>query len=95
MHPDVASRQLTCSCDGAKTVTNVLFIWLGLRGIRGCLKYSHPPIFVVAFIGYMVVGIGSTFFHATLKCMSDEPPRGFSCAACNNPSPPDRSDAAR
>ncbi|KAI0124632.1 alkaline phytoceramidase-like protein [Xylariales sp. AK1849] len=49
------------------TLTNVLFIWLGLKGIRGCIKYSHPTIFVVAFLGYMVVGIGSTLFHATLK----------------------------
>ncbi|KAI1840500.1 hypothetical protein JX265_008603 [Neoarthrinium moseri] len=49
------------------TVTNLLFIWLGLKGIRDCLKYSHPTIFTIAFIGYMVVGVGSTFFHATLK----------------------------
>ncbi|KAI0025607.1 alkaline phytoceramidase [Xylariomycetidae sp. FL0641] len=49
------------------TVTNVLFLWLGIKGIRECLKYSHPPIFLVTFVGYMVVGAGSTFFHATLK----------------------------
>ncbi|KAH6646502.1 alkaline dihydroceramidase [Truncatella angustata] len=49
------------------TVTNMLFIWLGLKGIRDCLKYGHPAIFVVAFMGYMLVGAGSTFFHATLK----------------------------
>ncbi|KAH8676364.1 alkaline ceramidase [Xylariales sp. PMI_506] len=49
------------------TFTNVLFIWLGLRGIRDCLKYSHPTIFIIAFVGYMVVGLGSTLFHATLK----------------------------
>ncbi|CAM1507384.1 Fc.00g070250.m01.CDS01 [Cosmosporella sp. VM-42] len=49
------------------TVTNVLFVWLGLKGIRNCLKYSHPGIFVIAFVGYIVVGLGSTFFHASLK----------------------------
>ncbi|ORY56677.1 ceramidase [Pseudomassariella vexata] len=49
------------------TLTNFLFVWLGTRGIRGCTKNSHPAIFVVAFIGYMVVGIGSTLFHASLK----------------------------
>ncbi|KAK8083017.1 alkaline phytoceramidase, partial [Apiospora saccharicola] len=49
------------------TVTNALFIWLGYRGIRDCIKYSHPWIFFVAFMGYSVVGVGSTFFHATLK----------------------------
>lgn len=31
------------------------------------MKYGHPTIFVVAFVGYMIVGTGSTFFHATLK----------------------------
>lgn len=45
----------------------MLFIWLGLKGIRDCLKYGHPGIFVVAFVGYMIVGTGSTLFHATLK----------------------------
>lgn len=51
-----------------KTLTNLMFIWLGFKGIRDCLKYSHPTIFVIAFVGYMVVGVGSTFFHASLKC---------------------------
>ncbi|KAH8156916.1 hypothetical protein CIB48_g11334 [Xylaria polymorpha] len=49
------------------TVTNILFLWLGARGIRGCFKHGHPPIFLVAFIGYIIVGCGSTLFHATLK----------------------------
>lgn len=49
------------------TFTNMLFIWLGIKGIRGCLKYSHPTIFVIAYIGYMIVGMGSTAFHASLK----------------------------
>ncbi|KAL7628185.1 alkaline ceramidase ydc1 [Parahypoxylon ruwenzoriense] len=50
-----------------ETVTNALFVWLGYKGIRGCIKYSHPPIFFVTFAGYIVVGLGSTLFHATLK----------------------------
>ncbi|KAH7160097.1 ceramidase [Dactylonectria estremocensis] len=49
------------------TVTNGLFLWLGLKGIRNCIKYSHPGIFLVAYIGYIVVGLGSISFHATLK----------------------------
>ncbi|KAI0188389.1 alkaline dihydroceramidase [Astrocystis sublimbata] len=49
------------------TVTNILFLWLGARGIKACLKYGHPAIFLVTFIGYIIVGLGSTLFHATLK----------------------------
>ncbi|GAW18737.1 hypothetical protein ANO14919_082190 [Xylariales sp. No.14919] len=49
------------------TLTNIMFLWLGVRGIRGCIKYGHPPIFPVTFVGYIIVGCGSTLFHATLK----------------------------
>ncbi|KAI0398415.1 alkaline dihydroceramidase [Xylariaceae sp. FL0594] len=49
------------------TVTNLMFMWLGVRGIRSCIKYRHHPIFLVTFIGYIIVGCGSTLFHATLK----------------------------
>lgn len=51
-----------------KTATNVLFVWLGIKGIRNCIANSHPAIFIIAFIGYIMVGIGSVSFHATLKC---------------------------
>jgi dihydroceramidase len=49
------------------TVTNLMFLYLGYTGIRNCLKYSEPPIFILAYLGYTVVGIGSMAFHATLK----------------------------
>ncbi|RYO85266.1 hypothetical protein DL764_009197 [Monosporascus ibericus] len=49
------------------TLTNVLFLWLGCRGIRSVYRNCHPPVFVVGFVGYTVVGLGSTLFHATLK----------------------------
>lgn len=52
-----------------QTVTNGLFMWLGIRGIRNCMKEEHPSIFLISYIGYMVVGLGSILFHATLKCM--------------------------
>jgi dihydroceramidase len=45
-----------------------MFVWLGVKGIRNCIKYSHPSIFLIAFVGYIVVGLGSISFHATLKC---------------------------
>ncbi|KAI1133500.1 alkaline dihydroceramidase [Nemania abortiva] len=49
------------------TITNAMFLWLGVRGIKGCIKYGHPLIFPIAFVGYLIVGCGSTLFHATLK----------------------------
>jgi len=49
------------------TVTNFLFIVLGVRGLRMCLRYQHATIFFIAFMGYMTVGAASTFFHASLK----------------------------
>lgn len=51
-----------------QTVTNGMFLWLGAKGIRNCLRESHATIFVLAYIGYIVVGLGSILFHATLKC---------------------------
>ena len=50
------------------TLTNLLFIYLASKGIRNCLKYGHDTVFLVAFIGYALVGTGSFLFHATLKC---------------------------
>ncbi|UNI15297.1 alkaline ceramidase ydc1 [Purpureocillium takamizusanense] len=49
------------------TVTNGLFLWLGVGGIRNCLQESHANIFLLAYLGYIVVGLGSILFHATLK----------------------------
>ncbi|KAH8177745.1 ceramidase domain-containing protein [Sarocladium implicatum] len=49
------------------TVTNAIFLYLGVKGVRSCLNNGHPSIFAVAFIGYATVGTGSVLFHATLK----------------------------
>lgn len=43
-------------------------------GIRDCLRYGHGSVFIVSYLGYMVVGFGSMAFHATLKCMSGPRP---------------------
>lgn len=51
-----------------QTVTNALFLWLGIRGIINCIQQKHPSIFLISYIGYMVVGLGSILFHTTLKC---------------------------
>ncbi|KAF2833060.1 alkaline ceramidase-like protein [Ophiobolus disseminans] len=49
------------------TLTNLLFMYLAAKGIRSCLKHGHDTVFLVAFIGYLLVGTGSFLFHATLK----------------------------
>ncbi|KAH6664140.1 hypothetical protein VD0002_g3927 [Verticillium dahliae] len=49
------------------TLTNLLFLWLGARGIQNCLKHHHDRVFVISFLGYIIVGAGSTAFHSTLK----------------------------
>lgn len=42
-------------------------MYLASKGIRNCLKHGHDTVFLVAFIGYVLVGTGSFLFHATLK----------------------------
>ncbi|KAH7080560.1 ceramidase [Paraphoma chrysanthemicola] len=55
------------SAEIVNTLTNLLFIYLASKGIRSCLKHGHDTVFLVAFIGYLLVGSGSFLFHATLK----------------------------
>lgn len=50
------------------TLTNVLFMWLGIKGIISCRRNQHDQIFLVAYLGYLLVGTGSFLFHSTLKC---------------------------
>lgn len=50
------------------TFTNLLFVWLAFKGIRNCIKEGHDTIFLITFLGYLVVGTGSAAFHCTLKC---------------------------
>ena len=52
------------------SITNALFLYLGVKGIRSCRKNGHDSVFQGAFLGYLVVGLGSFLFHATLKCTS-------------------------
>ncbi|OJD38771.1 alkaline ceramidase [Diplodia corticola] len=49
------------------TLTNLLFIYLAFKGINNCLRNEHDGIFLVTFVGYLVVGTGSFLFHSTLK----------------------------
>ncbi|KAL2132571.1 hypothetical protein VTI74DRAFT_3626 [Chaetomium olivicolor] len=49
------------------TLTNLVFMWLGFKGLRNVLAHSHSRIFIIVYLGYMVVGLGSMAFHTTLK----------------------------
>lgn len=51
-----------------KTFTNLLFLWLGFKGVHNCVSQGHPRIFLIAYMGYVIVGLGSTAFHTSLKC---------------------------
>jgi len=55
------------SAEIVNTLTNLMFVYLALRGLRNCIKNGHDTIFKVTFIGYLLVGIGSFCFHTTLK----------------------------
>lgn len=55
------------SAEIVNTLTNLLFMYLALKGVHNCLKNGHDRVFVVAFVGYLLVGTGSFLFHATLK----------------------------
>ncbi|KAH9865654.1 hypothetical protein J1614_009240 [Plenodomus biglobosus] len=55
------------SAEIINTLTNLLFMYLAAKGIRNCLKHGHDTVFLVAFVGYLLVGTGSFLFHATLK----------------------------
>ncbi|KAI0997496.1 hypothetical protein K3495_g10691 [Podosphaera aphanis] len=55
------------SAEIVNTITNILFMVLGLKGLRNCIQYKHDGVFAVAFLGYLFVGIGSFAFHTTLK----------------------------
>lgn len=50
------------------TLTNLMFVLLAFKGIRNCRRHGHDTVFLVAFVGYLLVGTGSFLFHATLKC---------------------------
>ncbi|GAB7348622.1 hypothetical protein MBLNU459_g6997t1 [Dothideomycetes sp. NU459] len=54
------------SAEIVNTLTNLLFVWLAFRGIINCVQNDHDRIFLVTFVGYLIVGSGSFLFHSTL-----------------------------
>ena len=49
-------------------LTNLLFLSLAAKGVANCLQHGHDAVFLLAFLGYGCVGLGSFAFHSTLKC---------------------------
>ena len=65
----VQDYNVTYYCaEAVNTLTNLIFIYLGAKGLRNVIKYGHSSVFILTFLGYMVIGVGSAAFHATLKC---------------------------
>ncbi|KAF2272602.1 alkaline ceramidase-like protein [Westerdykella ornata] len=57
----------TYSAEIVNTLTNLLFMYLAAKGIHNVLTQGHDGVFLVGFVGYLLVGIGSFLFHSTLK----------------------------
>ncbi|KAF2401182.1 dihydroceramidase [Trichodelitschia bisporula] len=55
------------SAEIVNSMTNLLFAYLAIKGISNCIINGHDRIFIVSFLGYLVVGVGSFLFHSTLK----------------------------
>lgn len=55
------------SAEIVNSITNLLFVWLAVVGMRSCALHGHDKIFFVTFAGYLLTGLGSFAFHSTLK----------------------------
>lgn len=69
-HPSQDYYATIYSAEIVNTLTNLLFLFLGVKGVLNCRKHGHDTIFQIAFFGYLLVGTGSFLFHSTLKCKS-------------------------
>ncbi|RLN95977.1 hypothetical protein BBJ28_00013661 [Nothophytophthora sp. Chile5] len=49
------------------TVSNSLFVLLGLYGLYRSIKMGFEPRFHAQFVGIMITGFGSAMFHGTLQ----------------------------
>jgi dihydroceramidase len=62
------------SAEIVNATTNLMFVYLSYKGIRNCIRNGHDAVFLVSFLGYLIVGLGSFLFHSTLKCTSNDHP---------------------
>ncbi len=59
-HAFTQDYNITYYCaEAINTVTNLVFMLLGIKGLRNVISNSHCRVFILAFLGYMVVGLGS------------------------------------
>ena len=33
--------------EAVNTLTNLVFMWLGFKGLRNVIKYNHSPVFIL------------------------------------------------
>ncbi|KKA30530.1 hypothetical protein TD95_003362, partial [Thielaviopsis punctulata] len=50
------------------TISNAIFVYLGIYGLRSCMRNGHSAMYACSFVGYMIVGLTSILFHMTMKC---------------------------
>lgn len=62
-----SNRQLD-TAEFANSITNGLFVLLGIKGILNCIREGHDSVFLITFVGYLLIGLGSLAFHSTLWC---------------------------
>lgn len=49
------------------TLSNLLFVLLGLYGLRNSMTQGFEPRFHAQFVAVIVTGLGSAMFHGTLQ----------------------------
>lgn len=43
-------------------------MYLAYKGLANCYRNKHDTVFFMAYLSYLLIGIGSFLFHSTLKC---------------------------
>jgi alkaline ceramidase len=48
------------------TISNIIFLIMGFYGIKYCRNNKLPSIYLYIFLTYILIGVFSAYFHATL-----------------------------
>ncbi|CZT46357.1 related to alkaline dihydroceramidase Ydc1 [Rhynchosporium secalis] len=57
----------TYAAEVVNSCTNLIFVFLAYKGIASCVRYGHDRVFLLGFMSYLMIGLGSIAFHMTLK----------------------------